>query len=512
MLEVRCDCAGCLQDLEPFTVPHFRAWARELTLDNGDPWDTEEFQEDMLEDLFSGLFQVVWFVVPEGNAKTTLTAGLCLYYLEHYPECRIPVAASAKEQADELYAQAEGFVIRSDRMHALKDDMVMIAKGRQPKTEVPRLECQEGFRRIKFYRGGRAQIRASDERTGDGAIPRGIAIIDELHRQRNLALYRTWRGKLLKTGAILIVISTAGEPGGEFEETRERIRQAAEVIDRDGCHLRAAAKGIVLHEWAVPEGADTEDMEIVKAANPLRWLTVDKLQAKREDPTMTHSHWRRFTCNVPTRSELAAISEIEWEEAYSDERIPVGESIDLGLDLGWKGDTTAAVPLWMRDARFRLLGDAKVLVPPRDGTQLDSDLVKRAILDIHRLNPIRRVVMDLSDARDIAEWIEDELGCDVVERGQSNKFAVRDFSLFMEALREGWLRHTGCPDLKRHALNAMQRILPQGDSRFERPHTSRGDMTRQDQRVIDALVAAAMVHTSAAAEIGFTGEPMIAVA
>jgi hypothetical protein len=510
-MQTECNCAGCKAGLLAFTVEHYAAWALDLELDTGDPWEVESFQEDMLEDLFSGEFQVVWFVVPEGNAKTTLTAGLTLYYLEHYPNARIPVAAAAKEQADELYAQAEGFVMRSSRLHELHDDMVMISKGRQPKTMVPRIECQEGFRRIKFYRGGRVQIRASDERTGDGAIPRGIAIIDELHRQRNLALYRTWRGKLKKTGAILIVISTAGEPGSEFEETREKIRQSG-TQERDGCHLRVAAKGIVLHEWAVPEKGDTDDLELVKAANPLRHLTLEKLREAREDPTMTHSHWRRFTCNLATRSEYAAIAEQEWADAETDERIPVGITIDLGLDVAWKIDTTALVPLWMRSPTFRLLGEATILVPPRDGTQLDSNLVKRALIDISNRNPIQRVVMDLTDARELATWIEDEFGCEIVERGQSNKFAVRDFDLFTEALREGWLRHTGCPNLKRHVLNAVQRVLPQGDSRFERPHTSRGDMTRQDSRVIDALVAAAMVHTSAAAEIGFTGEPMIAVA
>jgi hypothetical protein len=507
-----CNCAGCGAGLEPFTTEHFRVWAAELELDSGDIWDVEPFQSEMLEDLFSGLFQVVWFVVPEGNAKTTLTAGLCLYYLEHYPDCRIPVAAAAKEQADELYAQAEGFVMRSGRLPELFDDEVMISKGRQPRTQVPRIECQEGFRRIKFYKGGRVQIRASDERTGDGAIPRGIAIIDELHRQRNLALYRTWRGKLTKTGAILIVISTAGEPGGEFEETRERIRQMATETDRHGCHLRAAAEGIVLHEWAVPENGDTENLELVKAANPLRALTLEKLRAKHDDPTMTHSHWRRFSCNLATRSEYAAIAESEWADAETTERIPAGVPVDVGMDVAWKIDTTALVPIWIRSPTFRLLGEATVLVPPRDGTQMDSDRIKRALIDLNARNPVRRVVMDLTDARELATWIEDEFGCEIVERGQSNKFAVRDFDLFTEALREGWLRHTGCPNLKRHVLNAVQRVLPQGDSRFERPHTSRGDMTRQDSRVIDALVAAAMVHTSAAAEIGFTGEPMIAVA
>jgi hypothetical protein len=66
-----CNCAGCGAGLEPFTTEHFRVWAAELELDSGDIWDVEPFQSEMLEDLFSGLFQVVWFVVPEGNAKTT---------------------------------------------------------------------------------------------------------------------------------------------------------------------------------------------------------------------------------------------------------------------------------------------------------------------------------------------------------------------------------------------------------------------------------------------------------
>jgi hypothetical protein len=35
--------------------------------------------------------------------------------------------------------------------------------------------------------------------------------------------------------------------------------------------------------------------------------------------------------------------------AVSKERIPAGVPVSLGLDLGWKYDTTALVPLWVRD-------------------------------------------------------------------------------------------------------------------------------------------------------------------
>jgi phage terminase large subunit-like protein len=45
--------------------------------------------------------------------------------------------------------------------------------------------CLEGYRRIRCdAMGSRIQVFASDDRTGDGVIPGGIAILDELHRHR----------------------------------------------------------------------------------------------------------------------------------------------------------------------------------------------------------------------------------------------------------------------------------------------------------------------------------------
>ena len=42
-------------------------------------------------------------------------------------------------------------------------------------------------------------------------------------------------------------------------------------------------------------------------------------------------------------------------------------------------------------------------------------------------------------------------------------------------------------------MNAIARKLPGGDYRFDRPTTTRSNARMQDQRVIDALTAAAMV-------------------
>lgn len=481
-----------MSSLEPFTIEHFREWTGALVLDTGERWELEQFQAEFVEDVFSGVPEC-WLVVPEGNAKTTLIAGLALYHCEHTSAAWVPVAASARDQAEILFRQAEGFVIRTPRLRHV-------------------FICQEGHRRIKCdAMGSRIQVFSADDRTGDGVIPT-LAICDELHRHKDLSLYRTWSGKLDKRAAQLVAISTAGEPGSEFEETRELIRQSAQVLERDETFVRAVSGDVLLHEWAVPEDGDVEDMDLVKRANPLQAVTVERLARKRRKPTMTLAHWRRFVCNLPTRSDSAAIQEAEWFAASTAVRIPAGEPVWLGLDVAWKWDTTAAVPLWIRDHDFRLFGPATILEPPRDGQSLNPDVVEQALWDIHTSNPIHTVVMDMTKAEQLASWIADEIGAQVVDRSQSNAMQAMDYEKFMEALRQGWLLHSGDPGLTRHVLNAITRILPGGAARFERAKQSRRNSREQDRRVIDALTAAAMVHTTAAAEMDAPSGYVMAVA
>lgn len=461
--------------MEPFTLPHFKQWSKRLVLDNEQQWMVEDFQERFVRDLFSGVPEC-WLIIPEGNGKTTLFAGLALYHIEHRQSGSVPIAASARDQAEIMYRQAEGFVQRS---------------------ELVGFKCLEGYRRIRFdAMFSRIQIFAADERTGDGPIPT-LALIDELHRHRDLRLYRTWRGKLGKRKGQIATISTRGEPGSEFEQTLERIRQLAPDIRIGNGFTRAASPQLVLHEWAVPEDADVEDLRVVKRANPLKAISIADLRAKRAAPTMTLAHWRRFTCNLPTRSESAAITEAEWYAARTKDQIPAGVPIWLGLDIAWKWDTTAAVPLWLRDTDYRLFGPATVLVPPRDGNTLDPDLIKRDLVRTHKRNPIHTVVMDSSKAEDIAAWIQTNLGATVIDHPQTNPQAVLDYDAFMEALRNGRLRHQGDAGLTSHALNAIARELPLGDTRFDRPTQSRRSNIEQERRVIDALTAAAMVHWQA---------------
>lgn len=436
----------------------------------------------------------VWLVIGEGNAKTTLIAGVALYEIEHRPHINapVPVAASSRDQAGELFQQAAGFVERTPRLHRI------VKVGRKKK---PLFECQEGYRRIKYSRGrSRIQICAADENTGDGKIYKR-AVVEELHRHKDLGLYRTWRGKRDKLDGQIIAISTAGEPGSDFEQNRTRILEATPVIERRRCFVRARSAQIAIHDYAIPEDGDPEDLKLVKEANPLSTITVESLREKRATPTMVLSHWRRLTCNRATRSEDAAISDVEWANGATDARIPDRAEVDLGLDAAWKWDTFAMIPLWLREAGRKLLGAATILVPPRDGNSLDPKLVKAALRAIHARNPIRRVVMDITHANDIAAWIKDPvegLGVPVVEHGQSDHQQAVDYDRFMEGLRNGSIRHSADAGLTEHAMNAVAKPLGSGKYKFDRKSSSR-DPKQQERRVIDALAAAAMVVAENAA-------------
>jgi phage terminase large subunit-like protein len=346
-------------------------------------------------------------------------------------------------------------------------------------------------------------------------IPYPIAFVDEPHRHPDLRLYRLWKGKCGKRGAQIAAISTAGEPGSEFEEQRETIRNKALEREYTGCHLRAEGQNLVYHEWMVPDANKARDLDVVKDANPLKTITKKYLAEKLASETLDFGEdWLRMTCNIPARSAQAAIPEADWDALQVDDGIPVGEPIWLGVDFGWQYDTTALVPLWIREPSYRLFGDPEILTPPRDGTMMDVELVKHAFERIHERNPISVVVMDPSKGGlEIARWLEDDLGiATVVARSQKPEMAIMDYDRWMEAMREGWLHHTGQREFRRHVLNAIARRQPDDRYRFDRPSTSRNTKGgRQERRVIDALTAAAMVHSTAVAELDTT-EPLGAFA
>jgi hypothetical protein len=439
----------------------------------------------------------------------------------------IPVGAASREQAEILYRQAEGFVLRTPGMRQ-------------------RFKCQEGYRRVKCLRtGGRLQVYAADDRTGDGIIPGGVALLDELHRQRDLRLLRTWVGKLGKRGAQLVGISTAGEPGSEFEEARARIhRQALEVIELPG-HVRVRGEGIILHDYRVARREDAKDMAIVAQSNPLPAITPETLAKKHASPTMTDAHWLRMVCNIASRETSTPIT----PELLDPLAITEVEDPDLEgfgwLDLGWKIDTTAVgVLLWESDER-RIAAGFKVLEPPVDeadivaailhlqlrftglrgfvmdpnagGQQmaqllekgehpLQTDDDKRARYDLPPLNGTPAEPLEFwAHSQDPAPMSQASMRLDEALRGSTDEQGdlIRPATL-------RWVKEGDWEAFRRHCLNGARKdISTSGDKwRYDRPADAKGE--RRKKYPNDALIGLAMGHNIAIEEIqdesGFTVE------
>jgi len=468
---------------EPNTVEHFRAYCHVLRLDNGERFELEPFQEEIAADIFAG-FSEIWVIIPEGNGKTTFMAALALYHGDYTGSAFVPIGAASREQAEVLYRQAEGFVYRTPGMR-------------------DRFKCQEGYRRIKCLRtGGRIQVYAADDKTADGIIPT-LALVDEPHRMRNLRLYRTWKGKLLKRGGQIGAISTAGEPGGEFEDTRAHMRREATDVTVDGCHTRAAGEDSVLHDWAIPKTSMAADMDVVAQANPLSSLTAEALRKKRESPTMTPEHWLRFVCNLATSLDGNGVTPEDWD-ALADLDLDVDRFLDgYGfIDVGWKIDTTGiGVLLWESDER-RVVTDTLVLEPPVD----ESEIVK-AILDRHERYPrLRGWVMDPNaGAQQMAQLLEKGEHPLQVERGigpiefiahsQDNAPMSEAARRFDEAVRNGWLVHNGDRKLRAHVLNAVRKPTGPEKYRFDRPRDAQGE--KRKRYPIDLLTGLLMGHNVA---------------
>lgn len=452
----------------PNTVEHFEAWCRLLVLENGKPFVLEPFQLEFLADFFSGVTELL-VLLPKKNGKTSLFAALALYHVMFTPDASVPIGAAAREQAMILWGQAAGFVKRSPGLDEF-------------------FKVQQGSKRILSLRdSGAIKVYSADADTGDGIIPT-LAFIDELHRHKNADLYAVWRDGLGPRNGQIVTISTAGD---NEDSALGRMRQAAlrlPDLTRDGCHTVGRSKDFVMHEWAVPADADLKDLELVKQANPASWITLKDLKKRRDSPTTESWQWARFACNVWVQGEDAAISPVDWAACGRDGlEIPAGESVVIGLDLGWKRDSTAAVPLRMNGELVEV-GWPAIIPAPRDGTSTRAQTIIDAILEMRERWDVTAVVFDRNaGGQQLADWLEETHGISCIDHSQDPAPMALAAMRVAEWVRTGKLRHPNDPALTAHVLAAVAK--PTSGEKWRFVKAPRGG------KPIDAAVALAMASS-----------------
>lgn len=447
-------------ELKPFTLEHFQWWVERLILDNGEPVRLEPFQLLFVADVFTGR-PVCWLVVPEGNGKTTMLAALGLYGLRFREAASIPIAAASKDQVRIMYRQMRGFVKRSKELQ-------------KPDADGFWFEAFDGYREIHLKttgatkRGevvGRIEVHASDAGTADGVIPAPYAFLDELHRHKDdLALHRTWSGKLDKRGAQLIVISTAGNPGSVFEETKAKIKADAVTVQEEGSFGRYESNRLVLHEYALSDPKQATDMAAVKSANPLKKITPEKLADKRSDPTMTESHWLRFTCNIAAATDADVFIEADtWmapELANPSMVIDEFALICLGADGSRKWDTTVIAYATAMSDRIKVgcrvfscrEGIAYHVLQP--GNKIDFVEVEEYLVSLFDTFKPIETAYDPRYLERSMELVDARLpSASIIAVEPKSKHARDAYQALFTAVADGKLEHDGDPVIAAHLAN-----------------------------------------------------------
>lgn len=431
----------------------------------------EAFQKRMLADYFAGVTETL-ILIAKKNGKSSLLAALSLYHLASTQDAECVIAAASRDQAAILLRQARGFIRRSPGLAER-----MVVKQREI---------------VSRRDDGRIRVLAADADTADGVIPT-LALVDELHRHKTPDLYGVFRDGLGPRNGRIITISTAGDDELSPLGLMRSAMLATPGVERDGAYLHVRGEGFALHEWSLEPTDDLDDLELVKQANPLSIMTVEKLRARHDSPTMRPWQWARFACNVWVAGESSAISPVDWaRRGDPDLTIADGTPIWLGIDLGWKWDTTALVPLDWQGEHDRRFGVPTIIVPPRDGTSTDPEVIHSALRTIHERTPIHTVVLDPNaGGEQLAGWIEHELGAQVVAHSQDPSPMATAAQRLSAAIREGLISHPADPEFTSHVLAAKEKVTV-------------GEKWRlvKHRKPIDAVIAAAMVHNVAADEAG----------
>lgn len=444
-----------------------RFCAGALTTEDGKPLQIHDFQRRMLTDLFGGVRETL-ILVPKKNGKSTLLGALALYHLLTTPDAECIIVAASRDQASIMLRQAARF-IRHSPSAKLRDRLVV------KQREIVDKEL-----------GGRIRILASDADTADGVIPT-LVLVDELHRHKTDELYGILRDGLGPRNGQMVTISTAGDSLETPLGVMRRNAYALPGMIREGAYRFVRTDGFALHEWALDEDADVDDMELVKTANPAPWHTLKELQDRHDSTTMRPWQWKRFACGLWVGGEDSAVSDGEWRDAAAKgwtDIPPIAEPI-IGLDIARRVDWSAEVAVWRDDDGVFWMEPLALLEPPGDGGYITEDEIWAPIAAAAERWPRFTLVADPALGGDIfLERVEKEFpNARVAIFDQKPHPLARMAAQFTEQLAGGNIRHPDDQRFNAHVLAATQQPVGEG-WRFIKQ--------RKKKLPIDGLIAAAM--------------------
>ncbi len=313
--------------LETFvTMSKGRQWA-------GKPMQLMPWQRhDIIEPLFGwvddgGLrrYRRAWIEVSKKNGKSSLMAGLVLYFLlaDGEPGANVYGAAVDRIQAGLLYRDVAAAIRRSPQLSAV--------------CEV--IDSRNTI--VHKASGSRYQCLAADSWRAEG-IDASAVIVDELHAHRSRALVDAlmWAGAA-RSQPITIAISTAG-----YDRTSIawQFHTDAELVTANP----ASNPTFFGRIYAASKEDDASLPATWKKANPSLGLILsekdfaaDYLDAKTNPSKF--SSWQRYRLGIWNEPDNRWFSTEAWEACQDLPPVPLeGRDCFIGIDLASTMDITAA--------------------------------------------------------------------------------------------------------------------------------------------------------------------------
>lgn len=417
-----------------------------LTTEDGSPLVFEDFQRSMLTEHFEGVRELL-ILMSKKLGKSSILAGRGLYELISEPYAEVAVVAASRDQAGLILKQARGYIARSD---ALRRRLSVVQREiRNPS------------------RGGTMKVLAADSDTLDGWLGT-LALVDELGRWKSAENYGLLRAGVVPRGGQIVGISTASDdetnPLGKLRSKAMELPTYRRDPENEK-HKVATSQSFAMHEWSLDPGDDHTDLDLIKQVNPASWMTRELLQEELDSPSFTPWAHQRFRCGLWTAGEDGAIAPQEWAAcAVPGCEIPEeAENVYVGVDLGFKWDSTAFVPVWRTEEGTVRIHTPSILVPPQDGTALDFEDVYAVARALRERWPSCTFVLDPEAGGELlAQRIDSELGGAILTHSQRTGPMCRASQVLSEAISGEQLEHPDDEDFNRQVLSAGAKFVGVG--------------------------------------------------
>lgn len=404
--------------------------------------------------------------VAKKNGKTSSSAALGLYglYADGYYTRDGPKApwrwqreygaevynvAGSKEQARILFDSGRGMIQRNP---------LLLSQSKVYRDAIEHKETGSVWR-----------VLAADPKLAHGPSP-SLAVIDELWVHRDPELYEAFASAgAARVQPLLLTITTAG-------------------WDRDSIAYRMylrgrkRERGFYYRWWEAPAGADLDDREAWRAANPSSWVTDDYLEGelRRARALGNEAQFRRWHLNQWTSGQEAALPAHVVDKGSKKPHIPEGSTVVVGVDTAPKRDSTAVAIVRRDDEGVHHVRVILMRADPDTG-YLDYAALEDLLRELCRRFEVERILVDPYNMLRSMIMLVDE-GLPIEEFPQGDARMVPASMNLYELLNEGRMRHGNAQVFREQAANTSRRVSERG-WRFQKLKSS---------GVIDSVVAVAM--------------------